>query len=218
MSEVVIVDYDLGNLFNVQRAFAHIGVKATLTDNKTKLGAADKIVLPGVGAFNEGMLNLERKGLVSIIQKAASQGVHILGICLGMQLLMTESEEYGNHAGLNLIAGNVKQFTLPTVSDDFRIPHTGWNRIVPAVNQMGDCDRSSLHTLMGGLGAKIYMYFAHSYFVHVKNNRHCVAETSYGQNTFSSVVQSGNIIGCQFHPERSGPEGLALLRNFISLK
>ena len=216
MAKIVILDYTLGNLFNVQRAFKVLGVDALVTDRGEDLEEADKIVLPGVGAFSEGMKHLREKGLAEAIRKAALRGKPILGICLGMQLLMAESEEHGIWDGLDLIPGRVLRLDSP-VRERFKIPQIGWNMLLPSDSQRGRGKEAWKDTILEGLEQNEFMYFVHSYYVRVEDPVHSVAQTNYGHNSFCSVVQKQNIIGCQFHPERSGTQGLKILEKFIQL-
>ncbi len=215
-NKIVILDYALGNLFNVQRAFESIGAEALITDKKEDIEKAEKIVLPGVGAFGEGMRHLREKGLDVVIKREAQKGKPLLGICLGMQLLMGESEEHGRWEGLDMISGRVVHLDSPDAGVRFKVPQIGWNLLFPskAHKQRGQVFWKG--TILNGLEANSYMYFIHSFCVQVDEPESCVAETIYGHNQFCSVVQKGNIMGCQFHPERSGVDGIRILRNFVS--
>jgi len=217
MSKIVIVDYMLGNLYNVQRAFKSMGTKTLITNKKEDLRIADKIVLPGVGAFGEGMKHLKQTGLDKIIKEAANQGKPILGICLGMQLLMSESEELGKWEGLNLVPGKVVRFDPPRADNKFKIPQIGWNKLIPSHSQEENNKKLWEETILHGIKEDTYMYFIHSYYVQVENPEDSVADACYGHNRFCSVVQKNNVIGCQFHPERSAEEGINILKNFISM-
>lgn len=218
MSDIVIIDYTLGNLFNIQRAFEFIGVNTLITDKAEDIKSAKKIILPGVGAFGEGMKHLKEKGLDKLVKDTAAEGKPVLGICLGMQLLMSESEEHGQWEGLDLISGKVVYFDPPRNDERFKIPHMGWNGLIPS-----DCQKDKRNdywagTILDGLKESTNMYFVHSFYVQVEDPGNSIAFTNYGHNRFSSVVQKNNIIGCQFHPERSGEEGLSILKNFVSMK
>ena len=218
MSNIAVLDYALGNLFNVKRAFDHLGVNTLVTHDRKEVEEADKIVLPGVGAFSEGMKHLEERGLVAVLKDSAKQGKPILGICLGMQLLMTESEEHGRWDGLDLIPGRVVRFDLPEKNKNrFKIPQIGWNKLIPSDFQKKEGKNFWKDTVLKGLDEDANMYFVHSYYVNVEGPEYSVAQSNYGRNDFCSVVQKENIIGCQFHPERSGPEGIKILKNFVSL-
>lgn len=209
MDKIVILDYTLGNLFNVQRAFDFINCRTTISSDPEEVYSADKIILPGVGAFGEGIKQLKSKGLDIAVKEAAKKGKPILGICLGMQLLLSESEEHGNHEGLDLIPGKVLRFDSHSEGDNFKIPQIGWNRISTPVNTSWD------GTILGTLPNECCMYFVHSYYVKVDNPENSLANTTYGYNEFCSVVKNDNVLGCQFHPERSGKDGLKILENFL---
>ena len=195
-----IVDYHLNNLRSVQKAFEKAGSKAFISDKPEELMRADKIVLPGVGAFGEAMGNIRSLGLEKLLKEHASSGQPLLGICLGMQLLFTRSFELGEYGGLNLVKGDVRQF--PPAE---KVPHMGWNQI--------EIVRRS--PFLKDVEEKSFVYFVHSYFVEPKENV-TLTQTEYGFR-FSSIIQQKNIYGIQFHPEKSQTAGLALLRNFSEL-
>jgi glutamine amidotransferase len=203
-SRIVIVDYGLGNLFNVSKAFAYQEIPATISGDPAEVARADGLVLPGVGAFGDGMKGLQQRGLAEPIVEAASIGKPILGICLGMQMLMDESFEMGRHRGLGLIRGSVLPFRQ---EGEVKIPHMGWNRL----------RKKSSSPFLQETPDGTMFYFVHSYYVKPENPDHLLAETEYGGINFSSIVGRDNIYGCQFHPEKSGPEGLKLLQVFARL-
>jgi imidazole glycerol-phosphate synthase subunit HisH len=215
MGKIVIVDYLIGNLFNVQRAFNYIGEVTNITNKVEDIENASKIVLPGVGAFSEGIKQLKKNGLDLAIIDSAKRGKPILGICLGMQLLLSESEEHGNHKGLNLIPGKVVKFDSPKGNDKFKIPQIGWNNLLLVHEKRNN---NWNNTILEGLAENEFMYFVHSFYVNPDNKNYSLAETDYGYNRFCSVIAKENIIGCQFHPERSGLEGIKILRNFVNMK
>lgn len=195
-----IIDYHLNNLRSVQKAFEKTGVRSFLSDNARELRAAEKIVLPGVGAFGTAMDNLKNLGLIEVLNDHVAARQPLLGICLGMQLLFTKSFEMGEHEGLGFLRGEVQQF-----SSAVKVPHMGWNEIEivkrsPIVRDIVD---------------KSYAYFVHSYFVAPQDDV-TVTVTEYGHR-FASIVQQENVFGIQFHPEKSQRAGLELLRNFASL-
>jgi len=216
MSKVIILDYGLGNLFSVQRALEYIGVKAIITDDKEEIKRAEKIVIPGVGAFKEGMEQLKKRGLVPLIKEAADRGKSILGICLGMQLLMAKSQEHGEWQGLNLIGGSVLQLSSGKNDNKVKVPHIGWNCLIPSQCQLARNNNYWKGTILEGIDKESFMYFVHSFGVHTDKPEHTIAETHYGGNSFCSVVQKDNIMGCQFHPERSGSKGIEILKKFVS--
>jgi glutamine amidotransferase len=209
LTRIAIVDYGLGNLFSVERAFTAAGATATITSDPQDLVAVDGIVLPGVGAFGEGMRNLEDRGFASAIRSLAAEGMPTLGICLGMQLLMEESEELGRWEGLALLSGRVIRFQPGETW--VKVPQIGWNAIVPATT-----DRSWHGTLLDGIDPGEFVYFVHSYCVMAERPQDELARTEYAGLAFCSVVSHGNVMGCQFHPEKSGPAGLRLIHNFLA--
>jgi glutamine amidotransferase len=209
--KVAIVDFGLGNLFSVQRACERAGLLAEITSSKESVLAADGVILPGVGAFGDAMENLRRADLIGPLRYVSQSGKPLVGICLGQQLLMSESEEFGHHRGLGLIEGTVVRFREPCGPEGqpLKIPHIGWSRIHRPNTPNEKEDRWSGSPLEG-LADGTYMYFVHSY--HVKPADHSVelAMTCYGDLEFCSAVRSGNTCAFQFHPERSGPDGLSI--------
>ena len=213
-TNITVIDYGSGNLFNIQRAFAAIGANINTSSSPEDLKKADKVVLPGVGAYKTGMLHLEKSGMIGALNEFKTSGKQILGICLGMQLLVSQSEENGLYKGLNFIPGNVTRFT-PCLSAEnrFKIPQIGWNAIeYPS----SDPKISWKKTVFSKLKSGSYMYFLHSYLVQVDQAEYCLAVTHFGNETFHSAIQKENVIGCQFHPERSGIQGLSILENFVN--
>ena len=210
--KITIVDYDMGNLFNVVRTFEALDCNVSVSNNYNEILQADKLLLPGVGAFEDGMKDLKNSNLDNAIKEFSVRERPLMGICLGMQLLMSDSEENGRHNGLNLIEGNVFRFKEPNEkSVNYKIPQIGWNKLLEIKsNKWND-------SILKGIENNVYMYFLHSYYVSPKDQKVILSETSYGQNTFCSVFQKNQIIGCQFHPERSGEIGLKILKNFIDL-
>lgn len=203
---IAIVDYGMGNLKSVSKAFEHLGHPVTITRDPRVLSEATHVVLPGVGAFPDGMNNLERFGLLEPLRQVIETGKPFLGICLGLQLLFTESEEFGLHRGMDVIAGRVIRFH-PSRSAHLKVPHMGWNSLkikqnAPILNSIED-------------GAAVY--FVHSYYVVPENSRLVCTQTDYGV-PFASSILSGNIFACQFHPEKSQAVGLRLLENFARWK
>ena len=198
MGRVAVVDYGLGNLRSVSRGLERAGAVVRLTANPDEILSADRIVLPGVGAFHEGMTQL--RPLVDAIREAVER-VPVLGICLGMQMLLESSEEHGQHRGLELVPGEVLAF--PRVPG-YKVPHMGWNTIL--AEQPGD-------PLLDGLQREEYVYFVHSFYARTAPAER-LCSTDYVLQ-FSSAVRSGNAWGVQFHPEKSGAVGLRILQNFI---
>lgn len=211
---VLIVDYGVGNLFNVARAFRALGAEPIISNDIQKIRTAQRILLPGVGAFAAGMEGLRAHGLVDVLKEIASGGsVPFLGICLGMQLLMDSSEENGEWQGLGILPGRVKRFSPPgSATEHFKVPQIGWNTLeTPRTNRMWE------KTILHAIPSASSVYFVHSYYVLPQRREDTLAETEYGNERFCSVIQHGAISGCQFHPERSGETGLAILKNFIEL-
>jgi glutamine amidotransferase len=195
---VTIIDYGLGNLRSVMRGIEAAGAHATITGNTDEIAAADGIVLPGVGAFHEGM---DQLGPLKETVCAASKEVPLLGICLGMQMLMDSSEEHGTHEGLGLIPGRVRRFPhIPGV----KVPHMGWNTIQITKEN---------NPLFSGLSREEYVYFVHSYYADT-TPEYTLTTTEYIVPFASSIVRD-NVYGVQFHPEKSGAVGLRILKNFI---
>ncbi len=209
IARVAIVDHGLGNLYSVQRACAFVGMEASITSAKESLLGADAVILPGVGAFGDAMATLKRLDLIPVLKDIAAAGTPFLGICLGVQLLMTESYEFGRHQGLDLIAGEVVRFPNPRENDlPLKIPHTGWNTIQASASrtEWGG-------TLLEGVPQAAYMYFVHSYMVRPADPAVVLSQTDYGDVTFCSTVHQGSLFACQYHPERSGPGGLRVYEN-----
>jgi glutamine amidotransferase len=197
---VAIIDYKMNNLRSVQKAFEHSGTNAVISSDPEILRKADKLVLPGVGAFGKSMETIRAGGFDRIILDHAAAGKPLLGICLGMHLFFTRSEEFGIHEGLNILGGSVVRFP-----QTLKVPHIGWNQIKQR--------RSS--PIVKDVKDSAYVYFVHSYYS-VPSDDIVVTSTDYGIE-FPSIVQSKNIFGIQFHPEKSQSAGLIILNNFASL-
>ncbi len=209
--EVVVVDYGLNNLLSVQRALEHCDVRVVTSKNHDTILNASYVVLPGVGAFGCAMHVLEDLGLVDVLRNVAGRGVPFLGICLGMQLLLTESEEFGVTPGLNLIPGRV--VALPKLSSPDiaqKVPHIGWNELLPA-NQGTGWHGTCFETLKEGLS----VYFVHSFMAELQDDEDNLAVCMYGVQKVTAAIRRKNIMGCQFHPEKSGRVGLSILNNFL---
>ena len=199
---IAIVDYGIGNLHSVRKAVEIVGGESLITADPTALQQADKLILPGVGAFKDGMRGLMASGLMPAIQSFVNSGRSLLGICLGMQLLFEQSHEAGQHTGLGILAGQVH----PLDPKDLKVPQIGWNQI----------EISQPSPLFSGVSSSSYVYFNHGYYCQPADNRHILATTQYGRN-FASVVGHNRVYGFQFHPEKSQRVGLQLLQNFVLL-
>ena len=200
---LAIVDYQMGNLRSVQKGFEKVGHSATITSDPDELARADKVILPGVGAFGDAMHELRRRDLVEPIREAVRSGKPFLGICLGLQLLFEVGHEGGRHEGLGILEGEVVKFDLPK---DYKVPHMGWNEL----SFRRPCP------LFEGLGEGTHCYFVHSYYVSPKDKKVVAAETDYG-DPFCSVAWRDNVYATQFHPEKSQADGLRILKNFAEL-
>lgn len=201
---IAIIDYQMGNLRSVQKGFEKVGHPATITSDARELAAAEKLVLPGVGAFRDAMAELRRRDLVKPICDAIGAGKPFLGICLGLQLLFDVSYEDGEHEGLGVLGGRVVRFQVPP---EYKVPHMGWNqaRVLSRV------------PILEGIANQAYFYFVHSYYV-IPSDPSCVLiETDY-HRPFCAMIGRENLYATQFHPEKSQRDGLQLLRNFAALE
>jgi len=210
--KVVIIDYQLGNLFSVQQACAYLGHPAIISSRPEDLLQSDYAILPGVGAFADAMENLNNFGLTGAIHEYVAKGKPLMGVCLGLQLLLTESDEFGSTKGLNLLPGTVKKFPVQTLAGDtFKVPQIQWNTIQePAPAKWKD---TPLQCCRPG----DFMYFVHSYYA-VPANKQCVlTTTTYGMQEYCSAVISDNIFATQFHPEKSGLYGVDIYKEWFSL-
>ncbi len=200
---IAIIDYGAGNLQSVRNALDFIGCPGTITSDPAEILSADGIILPGVGAFGSAMAEMERKGLTETVKSAAKSGKPFIGICAGMQLLFEESEESPDVPGLGVLKGRVLLFPA---DKGLKIPHMGWNSIKTKKESR----------LLGKLSGSPYMYFVHSYYVKAEDQEIVSALSDYG-TTFDAAVEQENLFGCQFHPEKSGTEGISILRRFAEL-
>lgn len=208
--EITIIDYGVGNLLSVRRGFEHCGASVTITSDPTLILKSHKVVLPGVGAFANGMRALKKLRLVPVIREIAEQKIPLLGICLGMQLLMEESEEFGVTAGLGLIPGRV--IPVPAKSTEGlaqKIPHVGWSRL-----QISVTSSTWINTILQDVSLGESVYFVHSYMAEPTETADRIAECNYGGHQVAAVIERENIAGCQFHPEKSGEVGLKILKRF----
>ena len=197
---IALVDYGIGNLRSVEKALASVGADVRLTSDPQVILSARQVVLPGVGAFGDGMAGLRQRGLEPVLQQIATQGKPLLGICLGMQLLFESSDEMGQYTGLGLLPGKVTRFP----ESGWKVPQTGWNQL----NIQQDTP------LLAGLSSGDYAYFNHSYYCEPVEPHDSLASTDYILS-FSSVVGRGSLYGVQFHPEKSQDLGLQIVRNFV---
>ncbi|MCI6283121.1 imidazole glycerol phosphate synthase subunit HisH [Selenomonas sp.] len=200
---IAVIDYGVGNLFSVEKAVAALGADVKVTSDKETIEAAEKIILPGVGAFGDCMKNLEATGLIPTIKSLVADGRPMLGICVGLQILFDGSEESPGAKGLGLIHGMVKKINAPGL----KIPHMGWNSLTIR-------EKREPHDLFRGLVEHPYVYFVHSYHAVPDDPSVITATTEYGEQLTASVA-AGNLQATQFHPEKSGDVGLSILKNFI---
>ena len=200
---IAIIDYGMGNLRSVQKGFERVGHQAVVTSDPAMVDAADKVVLPGVGAFEDAIAELRRQKMVEPVLRAIDSGRPFLGICLGLQLLFDESFENGRHQGLGVLPGKVVRFELP---DEYAIPHMGWNGLLIRKKS----------PILAGIEEGTQIYFVHSYYVVPDDPGVVATETDYG-GPFCSMIWRDNIFATQFHPEKSQAEGLKILRNFAEL-
>mgnify|MGYP006274845355 CR=1 FL=1 len=205
---ITIIDYGIGNLRSIEKAFERVGVEVVRTDDPETIMAAERLVLPGVGAFGACMNELRDRTLVPAIHQAVDAGTPLLGVCVGLQLLFEQGLEHGVHEGLGLLPGQVVHFheAANGSSHDLVVPHMGWNAL--------HASRSS--PLLDGLGAAPYVYFVHSYHAVPDKSSDVLATASYG-HAFPAVVQRDHVYGVQFHPEKSQDVGLRLLHNFATM-
>lgn len=242
---VTVIDYGLSNLLSVRRALEHVGASVQIADTPEALAGVGALVLPGVGAFGDGMAALAARGLAGPLRDAAADGVPLLGICLGMQMLFEESDEFGRHPGLALLPGRVEK--LPDTAADgqpLRVPHVGWGPLLPpagreefggaaeAAKSAGDTGAAVSAAAAGPAGSAgstraagalagvlpgQECYFVHSYEAKPALAETRLADTLYGGRRVAAAVGRGQILGCQFHPEKSGPVGLAILAGFLRM-
>lgn len=209
MSTAAIVDYGLGNLFSIDQACRHVGLDTIITASKEQIAAADALILPGVGAFGNAMEYLNQAELTPVIRSFIASGKPFMGICLGMQLLFSESEEFGIHKGLGLIKGKIVRF--PVAGQDghlLKVPQIQWNTIHQ--NNEASWNNSPLR----GLPENTYMHFVHSYYAVPDNKQDIISYSTYGGIRYASAVMQDNIVAFQYHPEKSGEPGLKIYRNW----
>lgn len=207
LKKVVIIDYQLGNLFSVKQACDTVGINAEISSNREDILNADALILPGVGAFIEAMNNLKKFSLDTAIQNKVNGGTPIFGICLGQQLLFTESEEFGAGKGLDLISGIIKRFPETFEERKVKVPHIAWNTIFK-LNQEWD------NTALKDLSNNDFMYFIHSYYVKPSDDACILTQTNYDGIEFCSSILKNNIFATQFHPEKSADKGISIYKNW----
>ncbi|WP_232699755.1 imidazole glycerol phosphate synthase subunit HisH [Brevibacillus daliensis] len=194
-----VIDYGMGNLFSLSKALERLGYPYEVVAEPEQLNTYSGLLVPGVGAFGDAMRNMQDIGMDLAIVRFAESGRPVLGICLGMQLLFSESEEHGLHKGLGLLPGRVIRF-----QGERKVPHMGWNQLEI---------KQEKHPLLAGVSPGEYVYFVHSYHVQVERKEHLLADTDYGYPV-TAIVAKGQVAGMQFHPEKSGATGIRLLQNF----
>lgn len=211
--EGVVIDYGMGNLLSVRRGLEHCGAKVNVTADPDAILSAAWAVLPGVGAFADGIAGLRRQGLDAVVREVAGRGIPLLGICLGMQMLLDESDEFGITAGLGLIPGRVIPVSSTTADGrPQKIPHIGWNALVLPQGREGWEGTLLQHVKPGEA-----VYFVHSFMANPTAPGHRIADCLYGGMPVSAAIGRDNVQGCQFHPEKSGEVGLRVLRRFLTL-
>ena len=200
-----IVDYNMGNLASVINAFAKVGSKAEVVSDPQRFKEYEKLILPGVGAYGDAMEHLRERDMIEALREYAKSGKYMMGICLGMQLLLESSEEFGSHEGLGLIEGKVVAFDTTKFEEPLKVPHMGWNRVF-----------TKEHPLFAGLDDAHYLYFVHSFHAVVADKANEIGKTIYGYE-FSSAIAKENVLGIQPHPEKSHKNGLQIIENFTKL-
>ena len=200
-----IVDYNMGNLASVINAFAKVGSKAEVVGDPQRFKEYEKLILPGVGAYGDAMEHLRERDMIEALREYAKSGRYMMGICLGMQLLLESSEEFGSHEGLGLIEGKVVAFDKTRFEEPHKVPHMGWNRLF-----------TKEHPLFKSLDESHYLYFVHSYHAVVEDKTNEIGKTVYGYE-FSSAIAKENVLGIQPHPEKSHRNGLQIIENFTKL-
>lgn len=210
--KVTVIDYGIGNLFSIANALHHCGAQMEFSGEPGRVLAAERLVLPGVGAFKDGVQGLRERGLIEAIREYAARERPFLGICLGMQMMLDESEEFGVHEGLGLVPGKVRAIE-PTDArgNPHKIPHIGWSPLEPVDGKAWD------GTIMAGVPLGTTAYFVHSFTPVPAGEEFRLADTHYDGRRLSAVIARGHVYGTQFHPEKSGAQGLRMLENFLAL-
>lgn len=212
--DVTVVDYGIGNIFSIFNALSRFGARVELSGDPARVAGARRLILPGVGAFKDGMDGLAVRGLTAPVREFALSGRPFLGICLGMQMMLDVSEEFGQHAGLGIIPGRVRAIPREAEGGETRkVPHIGWNNIVPCRGE-----ESWRGSILQGVPAGAQGYFVHSFTPVPEQESHRLADAWYLGLRLSAVIARGRAFGCQFHPEKSGEQGLVMIRNFLELQ
>ena len=213
MSQVVVIDYGMGNLKSVQRGLEVVGARVEVSSDTEKVATADRLVLPGVGSFRDGMAGLQQSKLDEAVVKFVSHERHLLGICLRMQMLMEKSEEFGVHQGLGIIPGSVRPIPEKGPGENRRkIPHIGWSFLSPSESR-SDWSATALRQTR----SDDYFYFVHSFMTLPTNSSHVIATCDYHDQAVTAAIGMDNVIGLQFHPEKSGACGLKIMQEFMNL-
>jgi imidazole glycerol-phosphate synthase subunit HisH len=213
MPIVTVIDYGIGNLLSVARAFEYCGAKVVLTEDAKQIAGADYLVLPGVGAFADGMSGLQLRNLIEPIKEFSSRNRPFLGICLGMQMMLSTSEEFGNHEGLDLIRGKVTVIPSTDITGaPHKIPHIGWNSL-QFPQGISSWEDSILSSILPGTA----VYFVHSFTAVPDSPSNRLADCLYNGRTLSAAIRLGSLYGCQFHPEKSGECGLKIIETFLKM-
>lgn len=207
--KIAIVDYKLSNMFSVKNALDYLGVNSNITSDKNIVAESDAVIIPGVGAFGDAMENLKQFGLIPVIKEHINKGKPFMGVCLGMQLIFSESEEFGTHQGLNLIPGKVRKFSG---KKEIKVPQIGWNQIFNGPN-LTLWKNSPLRNIKD----REFMYFVHSFYVSPDDKNMVLSETDYEGIVYCSAVFYKNIFATQFHPEKSGKEGIKIYKYWLNL-
>ena len=211
LPNILIIDYNLGNIFSVQNACKHNGINTIVSNDKKDIESADAIILPGVGAFGDAMDNMRKLDLIEPIKDFIHSKKPFMGVCLGMQLLFTESEEFGNHKGLDIIKGQIKKFpNIGSSKNKIKVPQVGWNKLIT------DKNTNWINSPLSTLNNDSFMYFVHSYFACPEDESVILSKTVYEDITYCSSILKENIFATQFHPEKSAETGVNIYANWIN--
>lgn len=216
MTDVTIIDYSIGNLLSVQRAFEKVGATVSLASTADNILKANRLVLPGVGAFQRGMAALHERKLVDVISSAAKKNIPLMGICLGMQMLLDRSNEFGGAAGLGIIPGHVREIPKKiNEMEERKIPHIGWSEIYPSTHVQSEQDGWK-NTPLKNSNVNDAFYFVHSFHAEPENPEHIIAQTNYDGLDITAAIKKNKTYGFQFHPEKSGELGLRIIKQFLN--